>query len=84
MPHKKIKHPLLGFQLAGMMLVWVYYLSVLFLIIVVARDRIRVPVRGTFSPVMDEIFSHAVWLYYRFCLSLRDVIDLLSERGIAV
>ncbi|MGB5409276.1 MAG: IS6 family transposase, partial [Thiogranum sp.] len=30
------------------------------------------------------IISHAVWLYYRFCLSFRDVEDLLAERGIAV
>jgi putative transposase len=30
------------------------------------------------------VISHAVWLYYRFCLSLRDVEDLLAERGIAV
>ena len=30
------------------------------------------------------IVSHAVWLYYRFCLSLRDVEDFLAERGIAV
>ena len=28
--------------------------------------------------------SHAVWLYHRFCLSLRDVEDLLAERGITV
>ena len=28
-----------------------------------------------------EIISHAVWLYYRFCLSFRDVEDLLAERG---
>jgi putative transposase len=34
-----------------------------------------------FSPT---IISHAVWLYHRFCLSLRDVEDLLAERGIAV
>ena len=27
---------------------------------------------------------HAVWLYYRFCLSYRDVEDLLAERGIRV
>ena len=26
----------------------------------------------------------AVWLYYRFCLSYRDVGDLLAERGINV
>ena len=31
-----------------------------------------------------EIISHAVWLYYRFSLSFRDVEDLLAERGITV
>ncbi len=31
-----------------------------------------------------EIISHSVWLYHRFCLSLRDVEDLLAERGIEV
>ena len=31
-----------------------------------------------------EIISHAVWLYYRFMLSLRDVQELLFERGIVV
>ena len=31
-----------------------------------------------------EIISHAVWLYHRFCLSFRDVEDLLAERGIVV
>ena len=29
-----------------------------------------------------EIIGHAVWLYHRFCLSFRDVEDLLAERGI--
>jgi len=37
--------------------------------------------RHRFPP---EIISHAVWLYYRFCLSLRDVEDLLAQRGITV
>ncbi len=32
----------------------------------------------------SEIISHAVWLYHRFCLSFRDVEDLLAERGITV
>jgi len=32
----------------------------------------------------SEIISQAVWLYHRFCLSLRDVEDLLAERGMAV
>ena len=31
-----------------------------------------------------EIISHAVWIYYRFTLSFRDVEDLLAERGIIV
>jgi putative transposase len=31
-----------------------------------------------------EIISHGVWLYYRFCLSYRDVEELLFERGITV
>jgi putative transposase len=32
----------------------------------------------------SEIISHAVWLYHRYCLSFRDVEDLLAERGIVV
>ena len=31
-----------------------------------------------------EIISHAVWLYFRFCLSFRDVEELLCERGVVV
>ena len=31
-----------------------------------------------------EIISHAVWLYFRFGLSFRDVEDLLAERGVIV
>ena len=31
-----------------------------------------------------EIISHAVWLYFRFSLSYRDVEQLLAERGIVV
>jgi putative transposase len=31
-----------------------------------------------------EIISHGVWLYYRFCLSYRDVEELLFVRGIIV
>ena len=30
------------------------------------------------------VVQHAVWLYARFTLSLRDVEELLAERGIAV
>ena len=37
--------------------------------------------RRRFPP---EIIRHAVWLYYRICLSYRDVEDLLVERGIEV
>src|SRR4249920_2427546 len=31
-----------------------------------------------------EIISHAVWLYFRFCLSFRDVEEILLERGVIV
>jgi putative transposase len=40
------------------------------------------PYRGyRFPPV---IIAHAVWLYFRFHLSFRDVQDLLAERGVIV
>jgi transposase-like protein len=31
-----------------------------------------------------EIIQHAIWFYRRFTLSLRDVEELLAERGIDV
>lgn len=31
-----------------------------------------------------EIISYAVWLYYRFTLSNRDIEVLLAERGVQV
>ena len=31
-----------------------------------------------------DIIAHAVWLYFRFNLSFRDVEDLLAQRGITV
>ncbi len=34
--------------------------------------------RHRFPP---EIIGHAVWLYFRFTLSFRDVEELLAERG---
>jgi len=37
--------------------------------------------RHRFPP---DVISHAVWLYYRFCLSFRDVEDLLAQRGVTV
>ena len=37
--------------------------------------------RHRFPP---EIIGYAVWLYYRFSLSHRDIEDLLAERGITV
>jgi putative transposase len=43
-------------------------------------DVTRYP-RYRFPP---SIISHAVWLYYRFTLSFRDVEDLLAQRGILV
>ncbi len=32
----------------------------------------------------SEIISHAVWPYHRFCLSFREVEELLAERGVTV
>ena len=37
--------------------------------------------RHRFPP---EIIQYAVWLYFRFPLSLRDAEDLLCERGIDI
>jgi putative transposase len=31
-----------------------------------------------------EVIQHAVWLYFRFTLSIRDVEELLAQRGIEV
>lgn len=31
-----------------------------------------------------EIISHGVWLYHRFCLSFRDVEEILAKRGVLV
>ena len=31
-----------------------------------------------------DIIAHAIWLYFRFSLSFRDVEDLLAQRGITV
>ena len=40
------------------------------------------PYRGFRFP--KAIIQHAIWLYLRFTLSLRDVEELLAERGIVV
>ena len=31
-----------------------------------------------------QIISHCVWLYFRFCLSYRDVEEIMAKRGVAV
>jgi DDE family transposase len=48
----------------------------------VAEPTDRSPYRG--YRFLPEIIAHAVWLYFRFHLSFRDVQDLLAERGIVV
>ena len=45
---------------------------------VVPTSSDRSPYRGYRFP--PEIIAHAVWLYFRFHLSFRDVQDLLAER----
>jgi putative transposase len=42
----------------------------------------KISYRGYRFP--PEIIQQAIWLYLRFTLSLRDVEDLLTERGIMV
>ena len=37
--------------------------------------------RHRFPP---EIIQYSVWLYHRFCLSFRDIEDLLAERNVMV
>jgi putative transposase len=44
--------------------------------------RQRSPYHGHRFP--SEIISHAVWLYYRFGISVRDVEDLLAKREVEV
>src|SRR5450432_1673639 len=48
----------------------------------VARMMQKISYDGYRFP--PEIIHQTIWLYLRFTLSLRDVEDLLSERGIAV
>jgi putative transposase len=37
--------------------------------------------RRRFPP---DVIRHAVWLYFRFTLSIRDVEELLAQRGVEV
>ncbi len=48
----------------------------------VAKGMKKISYRGYGFP--PEIIQQAIWLYLRFTLSLRDVEDLLAERGIMV
>src|SRR5215471_3457060 len=47
-------------------------------------DTLPVPTTYKNHRFPVEIISHAVWLYFRFCLSFRDVEELLFERGVVV
>jgi putative transposase len=38
------------------------------------------PYKGHRFPA--AVISHCVWLYFRFCLSYRDVEELMAERGV--
>jgi putative transposase len=42
------------------------------------------PISYAYHQFSPSIIQHAVWLYLRFNLSLRDVEDLMAERGIDV
>ena len=32
----------------------------------------------------SEVIRHCVWLYFRFCLSYRDVEEMMAERGVVL
>ena len=48
--------------------------------LVVCGDCVRY--KGYRYPI--EVIGHAVWLYHRFALSLRDVEELMLARGVVV
>ena len=45
------------------------------------NSRLSTYKRHRFHP---SIISYAIWVYYRFNLSFRDIEDLLAEKGISV
>ncbi len=47
------------------------------------KDEIAAPTYAGYR-FPPEIIAHAVWLYFRFALSYRDVEELLAERGVLV
>jgi len=47
-------------------------------------DKPSAPTKYKHHRFPVAIISHAVWLYFRFCLSFRDVEELLFERGVSV
>ena len=48
-------------------------------------SSVAVNVRVRVYPGTDgEVIGHAVWLYHRFTLSLRDVEELMLARGVVV
>src|SRR5262245_55779311 len=49
-----------------------------------AMDTFAPPNPYKHHRIPAEIISHAVWLYFRFCLSYRDVEELVFERGVIV
>jgi putative transposase len=55
---------------------FVWWLSGLVVVAIAARHKdYRYPI---------EVIGHAVWLYHRFTLSLRDVEELMLARGVVV
>ncbi len=47
------------------------------------RDEVAPPSYAGYR-FPPEVIGHAVWLYFRFALSYRDVEELLAERGLTV
>jgi hypothetical protein len=48
------------------------------------QDRPCTPSHMTAIASLRRIIRHAIWLYFRFTLSYRDVEELLAERGLDI
>lgn len=42
------------------------------------------PISFRRHPFPADVIGHAVWLYFRFSLSFRDVEELMAQRGVDV
>ena len=46
------------------------------------HDKVKISVR--WSPIPARNYQCCVWLYFRVCLSYRDVEQIMADRGVVV